>query len=110
MAKRKTKCTSRGCGGDAFYGHSHCLECLEDRDAKRIFEDPRRLHPGIVPKLDIKQFIAIKVDGSDYGRGQIESVEASIKNLTDIVTNLIILLHDREIISTHEIRNIGGNY
>lgn len=46
-------------------------------------------HQIIPDRVELKDIVRRKVDGSDYGRGQLEGLEATVNNQTELLAKLI---------------------
>ena len=60
--------------------------------------------------MEVSTFIREGVDGSDYGRGELETLHASTNNILASFTKLVEVLNAKDIISENEIFYIIKGY
>ncbi|MCP4761046.1 MAG: hypothetical protein GY870_04640 [archaeon] len=55
---------------------------------------------------EITDYIQSKIDGSDYDRGQIETISATSLNCAEALGNLIDILRQKDILTDKDIHKI----
>lgn len=60
------------------------------------------------PTWTLQQLIEEKLDGDDYGVGQLEANQAKTNNASTTLSKLITRLHEKNLLSHEDVENIIG--
>lgn len=66
--------------------------------------------PYTEDRLEASKFITRALDGSDYERGSLETVEAQARNVTEAFGRLIQVLSDKDIITDGQVHFVALGY
>ncbi len=68
-----------------------------------------KYYPNAEEEIEISKYIEVMLDGTDYDRGSIETIEATGENCSKAIGKLINILREKEILTDQDIHSLVYN-